>query len=57
MVDLSALVEAVGTVVEFALDLLPDAKGNADDADNAGPTPVPTNEYEQRPPTGPFEER
>ncbi len=44
-------------MVEFALDLLPDAKGNADDADNAGPTPVPTNEYEQRPPTGPFEER
>ncbi|WP_283514621.1 hypothetical protein [Sphingomonas sp. 2R-10] len=51
------LIEAIGTVVEVAIDMLPDGKSKANGTTSGGPKPVPRNEMEQRPPTGPYEER
>ncbi len=50
------LIEAVGAVAEFVVDLLPDWGSDKEKASDQ-PKPVPSSEYEQRPPTGPFEER
>ncbi len=57
MVIAEVLIEAIGTVVEVAIDMLPDGKSKANGTTSGGPKPVPRNEMEQRPPTGPYEER
>lgn len=56
MVIAEFLIEAIGTVVETIIDLVPDGKDKQTDPSD-GPTPVPMTETEQRPPTGPYEER
>ncbi|MEH3039021.1 MAG: hypothetical protein PGN21_02965 [Sphingomonas paucimobilis] len=51
------LVEAIGAVLETAIDLIPDGKSKTKRTISDGPMPVPRSEMEQRPPTGPYEER
>ena len=57
MVIAELLIEAVGTVVETIIDLVPDGKSKTKRTLSDGPQPVPRSEMEQRPPTGPYEER
>ncbi|WP_156347368.1 MULTISPECIES: hypothetical protein [unclassified Sphingomonas] len=51
------LIEAIGTVLECAIDLLPDGKSKTKNKGSDEPQPVPRNMIEQWPPTGPYEER
>lgn len=57
MVIAEFLIEAIGTVVETAIDMIPDGKSKTKRTISDGPKPVPRSEMEQRPPTGPYEER
>ncbi len=57
MVIAKFLIEAIGTVMETIIDLVPDGKSKTKRTTSDGPNPVPRNQMEQRPPTGLYEER
>ncbi len=57
MVIAEFLIEAIGSVVETIIDLVPDGKSKTKRTTSDGPKPVPRSQMEQRPPTGPYEER
>ena len=57
VVAVELLIEAIGAVLETAIDLIPDGKSKTKHTISDGPQPVPRSEMEQRPPTGRYEER